>query len=183
MRGGFNGRIANRKNLIFFAADLTGMAEDDQASVIQILAEIGRFPHLADRLQQAWSRWVLLARGMREQLAGLPALAKYKLQINRNELYYSGISQAVSSAARSSRSAPMSSAAISACRGATTRCSAALDRLQQLLAGLGRRLSQYARPSGGAVGDSAPCGMPPTRPPTIATSASSHTPATARTMC
>ena len=93
VRGGFNSRIANRKNLIFFAADLTGMAEDDQASVIQILAEIGRFPHLADRLQQGLVEWVLLARGMREQLAGLPALAKYKLQINRNELYYSGISQ------------------------------------------------------------------------------------------
>ncbi len=48
VRGGFNGRIANRKNLIFFAADLTGMSEADQPSVVQILAEVSRFPHLAD---------------------------------------------------------------------------------------------------------------------------------------
>lgn len=93
VRGGFNGRIANRKNLIFFSADLTGMASDDQASVIQILAEVSRFPHLADRLQQGLVEWVLLARGMRERLEGLPTLAKYKIKVNRDELFYSGISQ------------------------------------------------------------------------------------------
>lgn len=93
VRGGFNSRIANRKNLIFFAADLTGMAGEDQASVIQILAEVSRFPHLAERLHQGLVEWVLLARGMRERMEDLPELAKYKLKINKNELYYSGISQ------------------------------------------------------------------------------------------
>lgn len=93
VRGGFNSRIANRKNLIFFAADLTGMSEADQPSVIQILAEVSRFPHLADGLQQGLVEWVLLARGMRERLQDLPELAKYKLKVNHDELYYSGISQ------------------------------------------------------------------------------------------
>jgi len=93
VRGGFNGRIANRKNLIFFGADLTGMSSDDQASVIQILTDISRFPHLAERLHQGLVEWVLLARGMRERLESLPALAKYKIKVNRDELFYSGISQ------------------------------------------------------------------------------------------
>lgn len=93
VRGGFNGRIANRKNLIYFAADLTGMGSDDQASVIQILTDVSRFPHLAERLQQGLVEWVLLARGMRERMESLPELAKYKIKVNRDELYYSGISQ------------------------------------------------------------------------------------------
>lgn len=91
--GGFNSRIANRNNLIFFAADLTGMAEDDQASVIQTLMEVSRFPSMADRLQQGLVEWVLLARGMRARLESLPALTKYKIKVNRDELFYSGISQ------------------------------------------------------------------------------------------
>lgn len=93
VRGGFNSRIANRKNLMFFGADLTGMSEDDQASVIQILTDVSRFPHMADRLQQGLVEWVLLARGMRERLEALPDLAKYKIKVNRDELFYSGISQ------------------------------------------------------------------------------------------
>lgn len=93
VRGGFNGRTANRKNLIFFGADLTGMSSDDQASVIQILTDVSRFPHMADRLHQGLVEWVLLARGMRERLESLPELATYKIKVQRDELFYSGISQ------------------------------------------------------------------------------------------
>jgi hypothetical protein len=93
VRGGFNGRIANRKNLIFVGAGLTGMSSDDQASVIQILTDVSRFPHLAERLHQGLIEWVLLARGMRAQLESLTVLGKYKIKLNRDELFYSGISQ------------------------------------------------------------------------------------------
>ena len=44
--GGFNGKIANDHKLIFFAADLTGMAEGDVNQVIMILQEMSRFPSM-----------------------------------------------------------------------------------------------------------------------------------------
>lgn len=95
--GGFNGKIANDHKLIFFAADLTGMAEGDVNQVIMILQEMSRFPSMTDRLQQGLVQWVLLARGVREQLADLlasqPALSTKKIQVNKDELFYSGISQ------------------------------------------------------------------------------------------
>jgi hypothetical protein len=83
VHGDFNSRIANQNNLIFFSADLTGMTEEDQGSVIQILSDLSRFPSIADRLHQGLVEWVLLARAMRSQLEAL----------NRDELFYSGISQ------------------------------------------------------------------------------------------
>lgn len=93
VRGEFNSRIANQNNLIFFAADLTGMAEADQTEVVQIMSELSRFPSMADRLHQGLVEWVLLARAMRSQLDKLPEVAKYKLKVNPDELFYSGISQ------------------------------------------------------------------------------------------
>ncbi len=93
VRSDFNGKIANDHNLIFFAADLTGMAEDDQGPVIKILQDLGRFSSLADRLHQGMIEWVLLARGMRERLQTVPEVAAMSIKVNRDELFYSGISQ------------------------------------------------------------------------------------------
>ena len=91
--GDFNSKMANRNNLIFFAANLTGMAEDDETAVPSLVADLSRFPSLAERLYQGLVEWILLCRGMREQLDSLPQLGKYKLKVNRDELFYSGISQ------------------------------------------------------------------------------------------
>lgn len=91
--GGFNSRIANRNKLILFAADLTGMADADQADVLVIMQELSRFPSMGDRLHQGLTEWVLLTRAMRERLDTLPETMKYKVKVNRDEVFYSGISQ------------------------------------------------------------------------------------------
>jgi hypothetical protein len=93
VRGSFNSQMANQANLIFFAANMTGMAEEDDTTVPKLIGDLSRFPHLADRLHQGLVEWVLLCRSMREQLESLPQLTKWKLKVNRNELFYSGISQ------------------------------------------------------------------------------------------
>ncbi len=93
VRSDFNSKIANQNNLIFFAADLTGMAEDDGIAVPAIVSDLSRFPSLADRLHQGLTEWIVLCRAMREQLELLPQLSKWKLKVNHDELFYSGISQ------------------------------------------------------------------------------------------
>lgn len=91
--GWFNARIANQHDLIFFASDLVGMAEDDRSIASEITGDFTYFPWIADRLHQGLLQYVLLARAMRERFGQLEALAPYPMNINGAELYYSGISQ------------------------------------------------------------------------------------------
>ncbi len=93
VRGDFNSKMANHDNLIFFASSLTGMADEDSLGVPSIVGDLSRFPSLADRLHQGLVEWILLTRAMREQLDALPELAKWKIKVNRDEVFYSGISQ------------------------------------------------------------------------------------------
>ena len=90
---GYNGKIANDHKLIFFATNLLGMCEDDAIPLLSILSELSRFRSLTDRLHQGMTEWVLLARAMRERLADLPIVQSKKIQVNKSELFYSGISQ------------------------------------------------------------------------------------------
>jgi hypothetical protein len=90
---GYNGHIANTHNLIFFAANLTGMSEEDLSGVFATLRDASYFTSVGERLHQGMVEWVLLARAMREQIAGLAEVASRNIRINQSELYYSGISQ------------------------------------------------------------------------------------------
>lgn len=90
---GFNGKIASDHKLIFFATDLYGMSDEDALPLLSILSELGRFRSLSDRLHQGLTEWVLLARAMRERLGELPIAVSKKIQVNKAELFYSGISQ------------------------------------------------------------------------------------------
>jgi len=90
---GFNGKIASDHKLIFFATDLYGMSDEDALPLLSILSELGRFRSLSDRLHQGLTEWVLLARAMRERLGELPIAISKKIQVNKAELFYSGISQ------------------------------------------------------------------------------------------
>lgn len=93
VRSGANGKIANDHKLIFFSTDLFGMSEVDSVPLINILSELSRFRSLGDRLHQGLVEWVLLARAMRERLGDLPIVGMKKIQVNKAELFYSGISQ------------------------------------------------------------------------------------------
>ena len=93
VRAGYNGRIANANNLIFFASSLTGMSEEDLSGVFASLRDVSYFTSVGERLHQGMVEWVLLARAVREQLGGLSEVASRNIRINPSELYYSGISQ------------------------------------------------------------------------------------------
>jgi len=93
VRAGYNGRIANTHNLIFFATDLTGMATEDVPAVLQTLRDATGFQAVGDRLHQGMVQWVMLARSVKNQLAMLPALTTRNVRVNPDELFYSGISQ------------------------------------------------------------------------------------------
>jgi hypothetical protein len=93
VRGSFNSKIASDHGLIFFAADLYGMSEEDSPPVRLSLLDLSRFPSMAERLQQGIVEWVLLTRAMRERLADLSELATRRVQVNKDEVFYSGISQ------------------------------------------------------------------------------------------
>jgi hypothetical protein len=93
VRAGYNGHIANTNNLIFFAANMSGMAEEDLSGVFATLRDASYFTSVGDRLHQGMIEWVLLARAVREQLAALPEVASRNIRVNPAELFYSGISQ------------------------------------------------------------------------------------------
>lgn len=93
VRAGYNGRIANAHDLIFFASHLTGMSEDDLPGVFATLRDGSYFTSVGERLHQGMVEWVLLARAVREQVAGLAELASRGVRVAPGELFYSGISQ------------------------------------------------------------------------------------------
>ncbi|PKN58862.1 MAG: hypothetical protein CVU56_03695 [Deltaproteobacteria bacterium HGW-Deltaproteobacteria-14] len=93
VRGGFNARIANDHHYILAATDMWGMSEEDVPGILQTLADFSGFTRLSDRLLQGVVNHALLARALRRRLPGLSELAASNLNINTDEVYYSGISQ------------------------------------------------------------------------------------------
>ena len=93
VRGGFNARIANENNLIFFATDMWGMAEYDVGGIIDMLSDMSGFPRLSDRLHQGVINHALLARAFKERFASLTEVSSRNISIDPSRLYYSGISQ------------------------------------------------------------------------------------------
>jgi hypothetical protein len=90
---GFNQRMANNSNLIFFGANMTGMAGEDYASIVTFVSEMSNFHWLSDRLHQGLVEHLLLARAFRERFATLDFAVDAGVTINPDELFYSGISQ------------------------------------------------------------------------------------------
>lgn len=91
--GSFNGQIANDHNFIFFACSLAGMADVDVGNALKALQHVGVFPFMADRLHQGMLEFLLLARSMRERFPGLEEVTSRNINVNTDELFYSGISQ------------------------------------------------------------------------------------------
>jgi hypothetical protein len=60
---------------------------------VSILQDLGRFPSMSNRLHQGVLEWVVLARAVRDRLGELEDLKKRGIRVNREELFYSGISQ------------------------------------------------------------------------------------------
>jgi hypothetical protein len=69
------------------------MSEPEYSGAIQIVANFSLFPLIADRLHQGMLDWILLTRAMRERFATLDIAVQNNIQIDREQVYYSGISQ------------------------------------------------------------------------------------------
>ncbi len=93
VEAGYIGHIANTHNLIYFAAPLTGMADEDLPGVFASLRNLSYFTSVTDRLHQGVTEWVLLARAMQHRLGAVPEVASRHIQINPDELFYEGNSQ------------------------------------------------------------------------------------------
>lgn len=93
VRGGFNARIANENNLIFFATDMWGMSENDVGGIIDMLSDMSGFPRLSDRLHQGIINHALLARAFKARFADLTEVSSRGIAIDPSRLFYSGISQ------------------------------------------------------------------------------------------
>jgi hypothetical protein len=91
--GGHNRKIANDHKFIFFGTSLAGMSAEDVESAAAALTNLNRFPFMADRLHQGILEYLLLARSMRERLPDDDEMTSRNININTDELFYSGISQ------------------------------------------------------------------------------------------
>lgn len=90
---GFNRRLANTFNLIVFGCEMIGMADEDYTNVLVMVKEMSHFHWLADRLHQGLFEHLALARTMRQRFESLPEIVAENVNINEDELFYSGISQ------------------------------------------------------------------------------------------
>ncbi len=89
--GGFNQKMANEDDLIFFAADFIGFSDGDVPQAIQALQQPTYFEELVDRMHQGILEYVLLTQGMFEGLEDLDIEAD--IVVDEERIFYSGISQ------------------------------------------------------------------------------------------
>jgi hypothetical protein len=89
--------MADEHDFVFCATKWIGMSEEDVGNAVEILNELGRFPTLADRLQQGVLNTLFLGRLMihEDGLVSDPAFqdANGDALIDRSELFYDGNSQ------------------------------------------------------------------------------------------
>ena len=93
VRGGFNNRIANQHNMIFYAINMAGMSSDDVPGILFLVNNFTYFPWLADRMHQGILNHLLVARAMRDRFPSMEEAIDLGLNIDTDQSYYSGISQ------------------------------------------------------------------------------------------
>lgn len=91
---GFNGRIANQNDLIFYGATLWGMGDEQgTGDAFKMVFDLSLFPAISDQLHQGMMEWIVLARAMRKRFASMPEVSSRGIQLDLDRHYYSGISQ------------------------------------------------------------------------------------------
>ena len=89
----YNGDIANTHDLIFYSSYWTGMSEKDVPAIFMLIQDMSEFSVMPDRLHQGMVEFLALQRAMKMRFADLPEVKKYAIKVNKNEMFYSGISQ------------------------------------------------------------------------------------------
>ncbi len=89
-------QLGNDHNMMFCGADWIGMSEEDIANDAAILADLSRFPTLADRMQQGFLNFLYIGRAMIHP-EGFSAHEAFRVNgssaIDSTRLYYDGGSQ------------------------------------------------------------------------------------------
>ncbi len=93
VNGSFNRKIAFDGKLIFFACNWTGMAEEDEPGITQMIFDFSDFYMMPERLHQGMAEALLLNRAMRERFEKLPQIATLGIKVDKARNFYSGISQ------------------------------------------------------------------------------------------
>lgn len=91
--GGFNTRMGNDYNLIFYGIDMAGMSGNDVGGILYFVGRFTYFRWLVDRMHQGMVNHVLVARAMRDRFPEMQELADLDISIDTERFYYSGISQ------------------------------------------------------------------------------------------
>ncbi len=92
-KSGHLGALANREGVIIFAGNMVGMSSEDVPGIVTLINDLSWFPWLADRLHQGLVDYLLIARGMKGRLAQMPWILDHNIQIDGEQLYYTGDSQ------------------------------------------------------------------------------------------
>lgn len=93
VNSGFNARIGNQKNYIFYGATLWGMGSIQAGDAVNAVLELSAFPSLADQLYQGMIEWVLIARAMKKRFPTMTAVTDLNVNVESTKQFYSGISQ------------------------------------------------------------------------------------------
>ena len=86
------GPNANQRHFLYFGSDMIGMADEDNATVLEILNNINEWPCLPERVSQGLVEHLLLARAMQQRAADLQFFKDKKIKLS-GQMYYSGNSQ------------------------------------------------------------------------------------------
>jgi len=93
IRQGWFGELANQENFIIAGVNMLGMTDADEDVITGIIVDLSFFPRMIDRLHQGMLEHLLAMRALRSGFDQLPEIADLGLVIDRENLWYNGISQ------------------------------------------------------------------------------------------
>jgi hypothetical protein len=91
--GGFYKKLANTEDLLIVGVNMLGMSSEDVPGIVGMLFELSDFHTMADRLHQGVLDHASVMRGFKNTFDGHAEIAKLGVKIDKDALYYSGISQ------------------------------------------------------------------------------------------
>lgn len=91
--GGQNEQVAFDHGQVYFGATLTGFGDEDTNIIVSAITETSRMIWFTERIHQGVMEYLLLARAMSQRFSSLPEITALGVTIDRDQLWYSGISQ------------------------------------------------------------------------------------------
>ncbi len=89
----YNRPLMNDHRIILFGADLTGFSEQEEIAVGVTLTDFSAFEWIGETIHQGMLEYLLLGRGMRQQIRQLDSITANAINVDNSEYFYMGISQ------------------------------------------------------------------------------------------